>query len=181
VKQRFVSAGSAWDIEIAHRDGALIADVNGGEHAVEILSERPGTLTLRVDGATLVCDWAADRSGGWICHDGRVWRFDKPHPTASRRREATGTGEGALRSPMPALVVAIDATEGQDVEGGAMLLVLEAMKMETRVTAPAGSWTVKRLLVAAGQQVIRDQELLELAPRDTGVDAEGGEDDGQVL
>ena len=69
------------------------------------------------------------------------------------------------RSPMPALVASLEVAEGQEIEGGRTLLILEAMKMETRMSAPPGSWKVAKVFVTLGQQVGRDQELVELAPR----------------
>jgi len=165
MRQGLVSMGTAHEIEIGGEGEALTAIVDGVSVKAEIVSERQGSLVLRIEGRTLAFDYAADEGGGWLCNDGRVFRFDKPLPKVRRQREAAETRDEVQRSPMPALVVAIEVEEGQEVEGGKTLLVLEAMKMETRVSAPPGSWKVARLLVAAGQQVGRDQELVELAPR----------------
>jgi propionyl-CoA carboxylase alpha chain len=60
--------------------------------------------------------------------------------------------EGATVAPMPGTVVRVSVEQGETVEAGAELLVLEAMKMEHRVVAAAGG-TVAELLVQAGQQV----------------------------
>jgi biotin carboxyl carrier protein len=62
---------------------------------------------------------------------------------------------------MPGGVLAVRVTEGQSVEAGETLVVLEAMKMENAVTAPAAA-TVSRVLVEAGQQVQRGDPLVEL-------------------
>ncbi|MBP2335200.1 propionyl-CoA carboxylase alpha chain [Saccharothrix coeruleofusca] len=60
--------------------------------------------------------------------------------------------EGAAVAPVPGTVVRVAVVEGQRVEPGAELLVLEAMKMEHRVLAAAGG-TVTRLSARRGQQV----------------------------
>lgn len=145
--------GEAWTVMVGERS-----------LRVEKLSERGGELCLRIDGRQFLLHYARDEGGLWLCHEGKSYRAEEARRSGPRRRELAGAGEGALRAPMPALVVAIEAAEGEAVEGGRTLLVLEAMKMETKVAAPAGSWKVKRLLVAAGQQIARDQELLELEP-----------------
>jgi biotin carboxyl carrier protein len=64
---------------------------------------------------------------------------------------------------MPAQVRAVQVEEGEKVEKGQTLLLLEAMKMEIRIKAPA-SGSVKRLLVEAGQTVEKDQLLAEVLP-----------------
>ena len=53
---------------------------------------------------------------------------------------------------MPGLIATLVASEGQTVKAGDVLMTLEAMKMETSITAPQAG-TVKRLAVKAGTQV----------------------------
>jgi propionyl-CoA carboxylase alpha chain len=65
---------------------------------------------------------------------------------------------GALVAPMPGRVVRVAVEAGAAIEAGAVLLVLEAMKMEHAVRAPAAG-TVTSLRVAAGEQVEADQLL----------------------
>jgi propionyl-CoA carboxylase alpha chain len=60
--------------------------------------------------------------------------------------------EGAMVAPMPGTVVRVAVAQGDVVEAGAELFVLEAMKMEHRVLASADG-TVTELRVAQGQQV----------------------------
>ena len=64
-------------------------------------------------------------------------------------------------SPVLGLVIKVDATAGQAVEAGELLMVLEAMKMETNVTAPHAG-TVKSVQVTEGDSVKINQVLLEL-------------------
>jgi 3-methylcrotonyl-CoA carboxylase alpha subunit len=70
---------------------------------------------------------------------------------------ARGTGlasahDGDILAPMPGKVIAVDVTEGQPVEAGQRLLVLEAMKMEHALTAPFAG-TVAELAAQVDQQV----------------------------
>ena len=64
------------------------------------------------------------------------------------------------RSPVMGLVIKVNVTPGQTVEAGQLMLVLEAMKMETHVTAPH-SGAVKRVQVSQGDPVKVDQVLVE--------------------
>ncbi len=70
---------------------------------------------------------------------------------------------GVLRSPAPALVVATPAAVGTEVAAGAPVVVLESMKMETRINAPFAA-TVRELHVAAGSQVETGAPLIRLEP-----------------
>ena len=64
-----------------------------------------------------------------------------------------------LKAPMPGLVLRVLASEGDKIEKGGNLLVLEAMKMENIIKAPADV-TVKSLKIAAGDKVEKNQILM---------------------
>ncbi|MEU4562432.1 carboxyl transferase domain-containing protein [Actinoplanes sp. NPDC023936] len=70
---------------------------------------------------------------------------------------------GVLRSPMPALVVATPLEVGDEVEAGAPVLVLEAMKMEAVLRAPFKA-RLKELVVSVGSKVDAGAPLLRLEP-----------------
>ncbi|MDA3642760.1 ATP-grasp domain-containing protein [Saccharopolyspora indica] len=70
---------------------------------------------------------------------------------------------GVLRSQSPALVVATPLEVGDEVEAGAPVLVLEAMKMETVLRAPFRA-KVRECLVSVGSQVETGAPLLRLEP-----------------
>jgi len=63
-----------------------------------------------------------------------------------------GGEQKVLRSPVNGLVVRMVAEDGQQVQKGTLLMVLESMKMETNITTP-GVGTVKSILVTQGQSV----------------------------
>ncbi|CAB3785039.1 acetyl/propionyl/methylcrotonyl-CoA carboxylase subunit alpha [Pararobbsia alpina] len=71
----------------------------------------------------------------------------------------TDHGEGSLTAPMPGKVVAIFADKGQRVDKGAPLLVIEAMKMEHTIVAPAAG-IVDEVLFGIGDQVTDGAQLL---------------------
>jgi methylmalonyl-CoA carboxyltransferase small subunit len=64
------------------------------------------------------------------------------------------------RSPISGIVVRITAQVGQQIQVGDPVLVLEAMKMETDITAPVAG-TVRQLNVAVGDSVQGGQVLVE--------------------
>jgi biotin carboxyl carrier protein len=66
-----------------------------------------------------------------------------------------------IRAPMPGLVLEITVADGQVVNEGDKLLILEAMKMENSIVIHAKA-TIKKVVVASGQAVEKGQVLVEL-------------------
>ncbi|TNC20463.1 ATP-binding protein [Amycolatopsis alkalitolerans] len=82
---------------------------------------------------------------------------------------------GVVRSPAPALVVAIPLAVGDEVEAGAPVLVLESMKMETVLRAPFRA-RLRECVVSVGSQVGTGAPLLRLEPvGDAAAEAAGTE------
>ncbi len=71
----------------------------------------------------------------------------------------TESGEFQLKAPMPGLVVGIPVEEGQQVEKGQVLLILESMKMQNELRCPRPG-KVGRIRVKSGQSVEQRQVLL---------------------
>jgi acetyl-CoA carboxylase biotin carboxyl carrier protein len=67
-----------------------------------------------------------------------------------------------VKSEILATVWEIKVSEGDEVEAGSLLLILESMKMEIPVTAPAGARVVS-VLVEQGQTVVEGDRLVELS------------------
>lgn len=85
-----------------------------------------------------------------------------PAPLAAPKPSAApGAGAGDLPSPLAGKVVSIHCAVGQTVAEGEKVMTLEAMKMNTFVTAPTGG-TVKAIRVNPGDAVEEGQPLLTL-------------------
>ncbi len=84
-------------------------------------------------------------------------------PERARFPEAVDESEGgSLRAPLPGRILRVAADAGSEVEAGAILVVLEAMKMEHQVTAPRRG-RVAEVRVREGQQVDAGTILAVLA------------------
>jgi biotin carboxyl carrier protein len=83
----------------------------------------------------------------------------RPSRPAAKRPSPAG-GAGAITSQMTGRVIRVDVAPGQAVKEGQVLLIIEAMKMENEVLAPADG-TVKEVAVAAGARV-SDGDLLAI-------------------
>ena len=100
--------------------------------------------------------------GGVVTIEGRTvrWSFPEP-PTADAEHAAHGSGSGDVTSPMPGKIVSVNVRPGDAVEQRALLVVLEAMKMEHRIEAPFAG-TVKDVRITAGELVTGGATLVTI-------------------
>ncbi|MDB5027876.1 MAG: Carbamoyl-phosphate synthase chain ATP-binding [Candidatus Eremiobacteraeota bacterium] len=108
-------------------------------------------------------DATFDEGGGSVVVDGRTarWTFPQP-PSADAEHSAHAAASGDVTSPMPGKIISVNVEPGANVEQRALLVVLEAMKMEHRIEAPVAG-TVKDVLVTAGQLVTSGAKLISIA------------------
>jgi 3-methylcrotonyl-CoA carboxylase alpha subunit len=149
VVMRATPAGSGYTVSLRDKtvsvDGSLDAD---------------GTLLAEVDGTRIIAtvfDGGADLVIVARGHTHRLTRVDPMD--AAYAAQALG---GKLSAPMPGKVVAVHVEDGEKVKAGQSLMVLEAMKMEHVIAAPADG-VVATVRFAAGDQVMEGDELLAMA------------------
>ncbi len=105
--------------------------------------------TPKFPGLDIYSHHAIRHDGGWILNDDGQNYFLSTRPNNTGQASAA---DGAILSPMPGKVIAVDVAEGDAVTAGQRLLVLEAMKMEHALTAPFDG-TVAELNASEGGQV----------------------------
>jgi len=81
-------------------------------------------------------------------------------------RDSTGEGVGArsefhLKAPMPGLVIDVQVEEGQVVDVGDVLVVLESMKMQNELKSPQAG-NIARLRVTPGDSVEQNETMLSV-------------------
>lgn len=91
------------------------------------------------------------------CH-----RLDQLNDNLDYSRKESMNDRSTLISPMPGKVVKINVKEGDEVNEGTVMIVVEAMKMENNITATAKA-KVKRILVTEGEMVDNKKQLIELS------------------
>lgn len=72
--------------------------------------------------------------------------------------------DGAILSPMPGRIIAVDVVEGDRVVSGQKLVTLEAMKMEHSLTAPFDGVVAELVAVEGGQ--VSDGTMLVRVEKD---------------
>jgi 3-methylcrotonyl-CoA carboxylase alpha subunit len=140
---------------------SLLIELAAKRHRVELSANDSGVVTGLIDGRPVEASYEADHDQ--IIVRRQCLRFDFRDDTGAEHR-ASAEHEGHFRAPMPGHVLDVRVAEGQKVEGGAVLLVLEAMKMEHSLCAPWGG-RVKAVHVKAGDRVEEGADLVLLEPR----------------
>jgi biotin carboxyl carrier protein len=116
--------------------------LNGESHQIRIAPHADGSLTLH----SKLADYSA------VVADPRSWR-------ARRHGALEAEGRQQIAAPMPGKVVRLLIRQGEAVEAGQGLLVVEAMKMQNEIRSPK-SGKVERLFVSEGQAVNAGEVLL---------------------
>ncbi|HEY1976433.1 MAG TPA: acetyl-CoA carboxylase biotin carboxylase subunit [Candidatus Baltobacteraceae bacterium] len=140
---------------IEGRNVVIIADATGDSTVWQLSGDVNGELTVAHRQPSL--------NGRPIAASAHRYRFELTSPPSAEGAHGShGGGDGRVVAPMPGKIVKIAVREGDAVEEHALLVVLEAMKMEHRLEASiAGS--VKAILVKEGAIVAGGAPLLELA------------------
>ena len=113
-------------------------------------------VVVTLDGSTTTWHVAVDGGLTWVGQGGASWALAEQ---VRSLRVADHAHDGDITSPMPGAVIAVHVEAGATVAKGQPLVVVEAMKMEHTLTAPADG-TVGEVLVRAGQQVKVDELLV---------------------
>jgi 3-methylcrotonyl-CoA carboxylase alpha subunit len=143
----------------AHHDFVFVE--GGVEHAVRV---RFGANAPGVSIAGRAYHGKSTRTHA--VRDGNDWHIlcDGVYRRLSLKSELAGDAAdaaGSLTAPMPGRIVKVMTKPGAKVGKGEALLILEAMKMEHTITAPAEG-TVKTVHYAAGEQVLEGAELVTI-------------------
>jgi biotin carboxyl carrier protein len=121
-----------------------------------------GAYRVETDGQAHVVYVAGTPANRWAFWNGRVYRgsHTETAPAAQSRTRADAHQE--LTAPMPATVLKVLVTAGSQVKKGETLVILEAMKMELPLRAPADA-SVTAVRCREGELVQPDAVLVELA------------------
>ena len=151
----------------SRRDGSFWVDAGGGEQRALVRERSAGGVTLEIDGRRRAFALVRDDDRWHVqSPDGDVQLTELPRFT-DRSLEAPA---GGLVAPMPGKVVDVLVEPGAKVQAGDLLLLLEAMKMEHRITAPAGG-VITDVRVRPGEQVANGALLVVLEESEAGESA----------
>lgn len=140
--------------------------VNGKRREVDFLALGPALYSIIMDTIQheVVVEGAEDNVE--VLLNGRLYTgtvLDERSQLMKSRRGGleADSGEVTIRAPMPGLIAAVLCNEGDAVEAGQTLVILESMKMQNELKAPRAG-TVQRVSVASGQTVEQRKVLITL-------------------
>lgn len=160
----------------------IAVKIDGKPYEVELSLQQSasGRLNVVVNGEMLIVD-VPDVQGRepieWIMVENRPYEisidsslrwikaYDGLHLLEVHDMDALvarpASADGRVKAPIPGLVTRVMVSEGQPVEAGQPLLVLEAMKMENEIMAPRAG-VVQSLSVEPGRSVNLGDTLVEI-------------------
>ncbi|MGA8430669.1 MAG: biotin/lipoyl-containing protein [Candidatus Sulfotelmatobacter sp.] len=141
-------------LELDRPNGGWSCRLNGRDVEADAVLVRPGVLSLRVDDRSYEVKGEQLGSGWKIWIGEESFDLEVRDPRSLRGHVRTGDESGAkkLTAPMPGKVVRILVAEGSEVEAGAGIIVVEAMKMQNEVKSPKKG-KIRRIPVSQGAAV----------------------------
>ena len=149
---------SVWGLPEAAR-----VQVGDGEtHSASAQVER-ALMSVTLDGLRREYRWAEEDRHLWIADERGTWHLREAEEQKIHR--AAGARQAEILSPMPGSVIAVQASSGAPVSEGDVVVVVEAMKMEHSLAAPASGKV--EVLVSVGDQVKVDQVLARIKDQES--------------
>ncbi len=153
-----------WEADIAPGGGnSYSIDIGGRERSVRLLSWEEGLVSFEVEGRAVhaAAEVLDDRVE--ITISGRLAAFPLDPAESGPSAPSGGASIGPVRAELPGRVLEVRVREGELVEAGQVLAVVEAMKMEHPIRAGAPA-RVGKVYVEAGAQIKPGDVLFELLP-----------------
>jgi 3-methylcrotonyl-CoA carboxylase alpha subunit len=154
----FLDGEAQHPVRLLFLEGGLRTIVNGASHALSGERLPEGRLLVRLDGRAFKARAVREGQDWHVFCEGDYRRLSLKQELAGLDADAR---VGSLAAPMPGRIIQVLTKIGTKVSKGEPLLILEAMKMEHTITAPADG-VVKEIHYAAGEQVLEGAELITL-------------------
>lgn len=146
--------GKNYRLELNRADGRWCCRLDGRDLEVDAILARPDVLSLRI--GNMAYEVKSER----VANDLHLWvgstRFAAevrdPRSLRGRARAGDDHGPRKIAAPMPGKVVRLLVHEGDDVEPGAGVAVVEAMKMQNEIKSPKKG-KIQKILVGEGATV----------------------------
>jgi biotin carboxyl carrier protein len=146
--------GKNYRLDLTRADDRWSCRLDGREVEIDAILARPDVLSLRI--GNLAYEVKSER----VANDLHLWvgstRFAveirDPRSLRGRSRAADDRGAKKITAPMPGKVVRLLLHEGDEVEAGAGIAVVEAMKMQNEIKSPKKG-TIQKILVSEGAAV----------------------------
>src|SRR6202165_3666189 len=146
--------GKNYQLELGRDASRWSCRLDGLEVDVDAISVQPGVLSLRVGHEIyeVKCERKADHIQVWVRGECYAAEVRDPRSLRARTRAAYDHGPRELTAPRAGKIVRVLTREGSEVDAGAGVVVVEAMKMQNEIKSPKKG-TVQKILVKEGTEV----------------------------
>ncbi|MCP5074408.1 MAG: biotin/lipoyl-binding protein [Rhodobacteraceae bacterium] len=158
VPMPLVSDSHGFDASVTIQGAEFLVAVDGEERAITIVSLEDTGADLTVDSAQIKVRFALSADG---CLDVSFGQFSSTFHPPSIVSNDQQIGDNRVVAPMPGQVVDILVSEGQSVQRGDTIAILEAMKLQHRILANVDG-TVASVTVAKGDQLRSGDAVIQL-------------------
>jgi biotin carboxyl carrier protein len=146
--------GKKYRLDLNRADGRWSCRLDGREFEIDAILTRPDVLSLRIG------DLAYEVKSERVANDLHLWvgstcfavEVRDPRSLRGRTRAGDDHGPRKITAPMPGKVVRLLVHEGDEVEPGSGVAVVEAMKMQNEIKSPKKG-TIRKILVSEGAAV----------------------------
>ena len=146
--------GKSHRLELSRAEGLWSCRLDGREVEVDAILARPDVLSLRI--ANKAYEVKGERVAGemhlWVGSARFAVEVRDPRSLRGRVGAVDDHGPKNLTAPMPGRIVRVLVKQGDNVEAGAGVLVMEAMKMQNEIKSPKKG-TIQKILVSEGAAV----------------------------
>jgi biotin carboxyl carrier protein len=146
--------GKKYRLDLNRADGRWSCRLDGRELEIDPILTRPDMLSLRIG------DLAYEVKSERVANELHLWAGNTcftvevrdPRSLRGRSRAGDDHGPRKITAPMPGKVVRLLVHEGDEVEPGSGVAVVEAMKMQNEIKSPKKG-TIQKILVSEGAAV----------------------------
>jgi len=146
--------GKKYRLDLNRADGRWSCRLDGRELEIDPILTRPDVLSLRIG------DLAYEVKSERVANELHLWvgstcftvEVRDPRSLRGRTRAADDHGPRKITAPMPGKVVRLLVHEGDEVEPGSGVAVVEAMKMQNEIKSPKKG-IIQKILVSEGSAV----------------------------
>jgi biotin carboxyl carrier protein len=146
--------GKAHRLELHRAAGCWSCLLDGKPVEVDAILARPDVLSLRIGNLAyeIKSEHVGDDLHLWVGSARFAAEVRDPRSLRGRARAGDDRGPRKITAPMPGKVVRLIAREGDDVEAGSGIAVVEAMKMQNEIKSPKKG-KVQKIQVSEGAAV----------------------------
>jgi biotin carboxyl carrier protein len=146
--------GKKYRLDLNRADGRWSCRLDGREFEIDPILTRPDVLSLRIGDLSyeVKSERVANELHLWVGSTCFAVEVRDPRSLRGRTRAGDDHGPRKITAPMPGKVVRLLVREGDEVEPGQGVVVVEAMKMQNEIKSPKKG-TIQKILVSEGAAV----------------------------